>query len=49
MATNIQSSASDILNVPADAVEQIFNIVLQRLLPRKGIVSDVINDGQDRA
>lgn len=49
MATNIQSSANDILNVPADAVEQIFSIVTQKLLPRKGIVADVISDGKDRA
>ncbi len=49
MATNIQSGANDILNVPADAVELIFNLVTQKLLQRKGILEDVNTDGVDRA
>ncbi len=49
MATNVQADNSAILNVPPEAVELIFADVLQRLMPRKGIVQDNVEDGIDNA
>lgn len=45
MATNVQSGANDVLNVPPEAVDMIFGIVTQKLLERKKIQPDLINDG----
>jgi hypothetical protein len=49
MATNVQSDNTAVLNVPPEAVELIFADVLQRLMPRKGIVQDNVVDGIDNA
>ena len=49
MATNVQSGANDVLNIPPEAVDLVFTSVIQKILQRKGIVPDLINDGIDRA
>lgn len=47
MATNIQSSNSAILNVPPEAVELIFQAVINKLLPRKNIRPTNLIDGKE--
>lgn len=49
MATNVQSSNSTVLNIPPDAVELVFNDVIQKLLPRKNIRQDNIIDGIEKS
>jgi hypothetical protein len=47
MATNVQSSNSATLNIPPDAVELVFQDVIQKLLMRKNIKSDNLVDGKE--
>lgn len=49
MSSNVQSDNSTILNIPPDAVELVFTDVIQKLLPRKNIRQDNVNDGIDLA
>jgi hypothetical protein len=49
MATNVQSNPDVVLNIPPEAVDMVFTAVIQKILQRKGIVPDLINDGIDRA
>lgn len=49
MATNVQNSNSTVLNIPPDAIDLVFSSVLQKLMPRKNIVQDLINDGSEIA
>jgi len=49
MATNVQNSNSTVLNIPPDAVELVFNDVVQKLLPRKNIRQDNIIDGIEKS
>ena len=49
MATNVQSNANAVLNIPPEAVDMVFTAVIQKLLQRKGIIPDLVNDGIDRA
>ena len=49
MATNVQNSNSTVLNIPPDAIDLVFSSVIQKLMPRKGIVQDLINDGSEIA
>jgi len=45
MATNVQSGTNDVLNVPPEAIDMVFSLVTQKLLERKKIPVDLINDG----
>lgn len=47
MASNVQSDANAVLNIPADAVNTVFNTVITTLLGRKNIKSDLIDDSAD--
>lgn len=49
MATNVQTSNSTVLNIPPDAIDLVFSSVIQKIMPRKGIVQDLINDGSEIA
>jgi hypothetical protein len=49
MATHITNNLDASINVPPDAVDFVYSMVLQRLLQRKGINSDDTLDGKDKA
>jgi hypothetical protein len=49
MATNVQGNNATVLNIPPDAIDLVFSSVIQKLMPRKGIVQDLINDGSEIA
>lgn len=47
MASVVQDSNSDTLNIPPDAVNLVFNTVINTMLQRKNINSDLSEDGID--
>ena len=49
MAANVQGNNAAVLNIPPDAIDLVFSSVIQKLMPRKGIVQDLINDGSEIA
>jgi len=49
MATHVTSSLDASINVPPDAISMVYDLVMQKLMARKNIVSDKITDGIERS
>lgn len=49
MATHVTSNLDAAINVPPDAISMVFDLVMQKIMPRKNIVQDNITDGTERS
>jgi hypothetical protein len=48
MATMVTSNLNVPINVPPDAIDTLYTMVLAKLIQRKNIISDEVSDGKDR-
>ncbi len=49
MATHVTSNLDATINVPPDAIGMVYDLVMQKIMSRKNIVSDNITDGTERS
>ena len=48
MATMVTNDLDAPINLPPDAIDMVYNVILGKLLQRKQIISDEVIDGKDR-
>jgi len=49
MATHIPTDANAPMNIPPDAVDFVYNYVMEKLMKGKGVMEDSVLDGKDRS
>ena len=49
MATHVTSNLDAPINVPPDAISMVYDLVMQKIIPRKSIVKDNVTDGTERS